>query len=825
MNVNASFRDEDALGAAVEVDPAARSAAREAGFAAARMIAPLWPLDSFVAVNPMLGFSGVPFANAAVEIAAGRGADLLMPRDYYRRALADGRIDDGHVAAAIDDLGLAGAHEPAAVREEIARAARGTESVLPTVVALACEATSEDWNGIIRDRISAWAAAHFDEGQAHWRAPWRSLGAYRSWLEHARLDRTYDILGRPGMRTAFADLPETPEDLLIALIDAAEPPAEALTQYFHRLLGDVAGWAGHARYRGWIGELNGDAPFDVLEMLAIRAAHDLAALEAFKDVDVEGLWTARRGAYQHEAATDNRIDEARLILQTALEIAYRDATVASMATRAALNAGREKSRPAAQAVFCIDVRSERYRRALEATNGDIETFGFAGFFGFPIEVAKPEAAAGAAQCPVLLEPAFLVNETASAEALKAKKVSQGVRSAWKRYKNAAVSAFAFVESWGLGFLGALARDSAKRGPEEREALLPISIAPEERGERSAGIAPEARIAAAEGALAGMSLGRDCARLVFLVGHGSTTANNPYAAGLDCGACGGHTGEANARVAAAVLNDPDVRAGLAAKGDPLPEDVVFVAAQHDTTTDEVEIFDEELVPASHRGELEKFKADFAAAARLNRAERAPTLSVGQDAGIDAAVMSRARDWSQVRPEWGLAGCAAFIAAPRARTRGLDLGGRTFLHSYEHEKDADRAILELIMTAPLVVASWINLQYYGSTVDNRAFGSGDKTLHNVVGGLGVLEGNAGDLRGGLPLQSVHDGVKPFHEPLRLAALIEAPIDAIEGVLEKHAGVRDLFDNDWLRLIAIGDEGRRFSEYVAMGEWRTLIERKAG
>ncbi|MCB0187394.1 MAG: DUF2309 family protein, partial [Caldilineaceae bacterium] len=140
----------------------------------------------------------------------------------------------------------------------------------------------------------------------------------------------------------------------------------------------------------------------------------------------------------------------------------------------------------------------------------------------------------------------------------------------------------------------------------------------------------------------------------------------------------------------------------------------------------------------------------------------------------------RDWSQVRPEWGLAGCAALIVAPRERTYGRDLGGRAFLHSYDWRQDRDFTILELIMTAPMVVASWINLQYYGSTVDNQRFGSGNKVLHNVVGTLGVLEGNGGDLRVGLPWQSVHDGENYVHEPLRLSVVIEAPLPAITDVI---------------------------------------------
>jgi len=152
---------------------------------------------------------------------------------------------------------------------------------------------------------------------------------------------------------------------------------------------------------------------------------------------------------------------------------------------------------------------------------------------------------------------------------------------------------------------------------------------------------------------------------------------------------------------------------------------------------------------------------------------------------------------VRPEWGLAGNAAFIAAPRSRTRGRDFGGRAFLHSYEWREDTGFKVLELIMTAPMVVASWINLQYLGSTTDNRAFGCGDKTLHNVCGQHGVLEGNAGDLRVGLPWQSLHDGRKLMHEPQRLNVVIEAPRAAVADVIAKHAMVRDLVQNGWLHL----------------------------
>jgi uncharacterized protein YbcC (UPF0753/DUF2309 family) len=201
------------------------------------------------------------------------------------------------------------------------------------------------------------------------------------------------------------------------------------------------------------------------------------------------------------------------------------------------------------------------------------------------------------------------------------------------------------------------------------------------------------------------------------------------------------------------------------------------------------------------------------------ERAALLGVPKGKNTERQVIARSRDWSQVRPEWGLAGNAAFIAAPRRRTHGVDLGGRAFLHNYDWRMDTNFSVLELIMTAPMVVASWINLQYYGSTVNNRAFGAGNKTLHNVTGVLGVLEGNAGDLRVGLPWQSVHDGSRFVHEPLRLNVFIEAPVEAINAVIEKHPAVRDLADHHWIHLFAISDDGRALQRYQGQLRWTGL------
>jgi len=213
-----------------------------------------------------------------------------------------------------------------------------------------------------------------------------------------------------------------------------------------------------------------------------------------------------------------------------------------------------------------------------------------------------------------------------------------------------------------------------------------------------------------------------------------------------------------------------------------------------------------------------RGSLAGAGARARTERSKRLGIDAKTGSDlhVAMRERARDWSHVRAEWGLANNASFIVAPREHCRHLNLDGRSFLHDYRFEEDQDSSILELIMTAPMVVTHWINFQYYASTVDNVRYGSGNKVLHNVVGGhLGVFEGNGGDLRIGLPMQSLHDGEKWVHTPLRLSVFIEAPREAIQGVLNKHGNVRALVENQWLALFQIDAAERAVYAYRA-GSW---------
>ncbi len=334
-----------------------------------------------------------------------------------------------------------------------------------------------------------------------------------------------------------------------------------------------------------------------------------------------------------------------------------------------------------------------------------------------------------------------------------------------------------------------------------------------------------KIATAYGALCGTGLaGREqLAPLVVLCGHGASSQNNPYASALDCGACGGNSGRHSARLAAAILNDVAVRAGLSKeKQITIPETTSFLACEHDTTKDTFRFFDLDSLKqfsAEQKEIFAKLQKDLELVGALVRKEREKRLPLSSFKSFNHP-FARACDWAQNAPEWGLARNAAFVAAPRSLTRGLDLAGRTFLHSYDWRTDESGKVLELIMTAPMVVAQWINSQYYFSTMDNRLLGSGSKVLHNVVGDFGVMQGLGGDLLLGLPRQSVMSGEGVLeHEPMRLLVMLAVPVQMIDKVLSAHPAVADLVNNRWIHLVSVGDDG---SFQQALGGRWIKIER---
>jgi uncharacterized protein YbcC (UPF0753/DUF2309 family) len=766
---------------------------------AAAHIPPLWSLEATVAVNPYMGQAGEPLQMAAARLARVAGVRTVPERVHFKAKFAAGALSEADLEA-----GLAELPELEMTVEELILAMdreAPAPQTLPTLADLAEEVSDINWPDFVADRIGHWAGGHYDTGQALWPAP--KSRAWLSWRSFAQRDLTPEIFGLTGFASRVASMSMSARGALTKCAEEMGITSDACESYFHTLLMRLGGWAQLASGEAFRANLKGEGNNDSTDLLTAKLVFEAALLARYKD-KIGDRWKQVLAAHAQpiETSEDDLIDAA---LQAAADHAAAralDETLAQPVTT-------KDDAPNVQAAFCIDVRSEVFRRALEASGDRIETIGFAGFFG--IAAAHHGFASDVLETrgPVLINTGATSAATDPTKTDMLTRVAKRVTRAWGRFRLAAVSSFAFVEATGPLYLGKLVRDSLA----QRHPSVGVGPAPA----LSDGISLEDRIGMAAAILSGMSLTSNFGKVVLLAGHGAGVVNNPHASALQCGACGGHAGDVNARLAAGLLNDTEVREGLVEKGIEVPRDTVFLAGLHDTVTDDLRLYEEDL-PAGHTqaAVIAGLKQALQRAAKLTRTERSARLPRATD---QATVTARATDWSETRPEWGLAGCSAFIAAPRHRTTGRSLNGRSFLHSYDWRQDTGFGVLEVILTAPVVVASWISLQYYGSSVAPDAFGAGNKLLHNVTGGIGVIEGNGGVLRGGLPWQSVHDGERFVHDPLRLTVAVEAPREAISDILERHAGVAALFDNGWLRLFAMDDEGRMAWRYTGGGGWVSI------
>jgi len=614
----------------------------------------------------------------------------------------------------------------------------------------------------------------------------------------------------------------------------------------------------------------------------------------------------------------------------AFEAGYHDLLLGRLRTPSKEANRQTPARPSAQSVYCIDVRSEPFRRHLESVRQH-ETYGFAGFFAAFIRYRAWGKEHDTEQFPVIMRaknevreiPRSFLDHTLSKHAARTRMVHAG-HTLLHDLKENVITPYVMVESLGWFYslpifgktllpllyrrwtawlrrlfvpslattltvdklapaetaemLAAEQQATVRHALQERtgmrssritqelvEALRqralsgegdpepPLTQAATEAGLSSevltsfiaalrqhhginqrassrqkeritrTGFTLEEQTVTVETALRMMGLTKNFARLVLFCAHGSMSENNPYESALDCGACGGNEGKPNARVLAMMANNPRVRERLIKTGIEIPSDTHFLAGQMNTTTDEIQLFDLEDVPPTHRADLLLLQQDLNKAAALTSRERCGRFPDApqalKDTAAEAHVRCRSIDWSQVRPEWGLSGNTAFVIGPRELTKGLDLEGRVFLHSYDYREDPSNRLLEVLLTAPQVVAQWINMEHYFSAVDNDVYGSGSKIYHNVVGRIGIMSGPWSDLRLGLARQTVMNGDAPYHEPMRLLTVVEAPRERIEKLIARHDVLQHFYHNVWVHLVALDPEDGLWYRYLPSGAWSPM------
>ena len=479
--------------------------------------------------------------------------------------------------------------------------------------------------------------------------------------------------------------------------------------------------------------------------------------------------------------------------------------------------------PQYQAVFCIDDREESLRRHLEECFPMIETYGYAGFFGAAMNYQGMEDVRPRPLCPVTVRPKHLIVERAESD------VEHTLYHQKRRWLGSVTHALSVasktltrggVLSVMLGLIAVIPlvlRSLFPRlaqawshafehrvAPRPRSRLLlehletPSSTSPTGDDLPQRGYTVPEMTAIVAAALRTMGLVDSFCPLILIVGHGSSSLNNPHEAAHDCGATGGGRGGPNARAFAIMANHPEVRKRLAHNGLVIADTTQFVGAYHNTCDDTMTYYDEHLVPPTHVERLTNLQKALAEACvrdaheRCRRFETSP-LHLRPDRAMDYAQV-HAGDLAEPRPEYGHATNAVCIVGRRQRTRGLFLDRRAFLVSYDPLQDPEGTLLSSLLLSVGPVGAGINLEYYFSFVDPVGYGCGTKLPHNITGLIGVMDGHATDLRTGLPWQMVE-----IHEPVRLLTIVEATQTVLSQILAQEAALAALVQNGWIQLVA--------------------------
>ena len=493
------------------------------------------------------------------------------------------------------------------------------------------------------------------------------------------------------------------------------------------------------------------------------------------------------------------------------------------------------SRPSAQITFCMDEREEGIRRHLEEIDPSIETLGAAGFFGVAINWRSLDDTSDTPLCPIVVTPAHAVYEHAKQDQQQVESQHKKRRSLRLRIKDLLhLETRRNILSTGLlvalsaplalltlvaktlvpGRFGSWVRNKRDRIDLPVDTFVPINAQSDEPAtieNPRQGFTDEEQADRVENFLRTIGLVSDYAPFVIMMGHGSSSQNNPHMAAYDCGACSGRHGGPNARVFAAMANRTEVRSLLAQRGLQIPQDTVFLGAEHNTCDEVIEWYDMAQLSSEQSRAWQTINERLDQACRLSAHERSRRfMSASTDMNEHAAlahVIARSYDFSQARPELGHATNATAFIGRRSLSQGAFFDRRAFLISYDPSTDPEGKIIENILLNAGPVGAGINLEYYFSTVNNDEYGCGTKVMHNLTGLFGVMEGAGSDLRTGLPLQMIE-----IHEAMRLLVMVEAKTEILGEIYARQPVIQELVGNRWIQLGAIDPEDGEITFFVA-------------
>ncbi|MDP4998064.1 MAG: Na-translocating system protein MpsB [Saprospiraceae bacterium] len=492
--------------------------------------------------------------------------------------------------------------------------------------------------------------------------------------------------------------------------------------------------------------------------------------------------------------------------QEAFEWDYYDEVLGALAHVSPQRGSGKAAKPAFQGIFCIDDREDSIRRHVEHVAPDSETFGAPGFFGVAMYFQPFGSKFYEKNCPVPVTPRHLIRELNREPQRKT-----GILHPQHKHSHTSLRGLMFAFSLGLttGFrmLFDLFRPRVRPDMADSFSHMDINGAlhiectdPQDQVDGlQLGYTVEEMADMVFNLLKGIGLTAEFADIVYVVAHGSSSANNPHHGAYDCGACSGRPGSPNARVFAFMANHAKVRLILETRGLLIPDTTAFVAAMHDTASDVIRYYDEDTLSSDHQNQHREYALLIEHALDLNARERArrfASINLRQDIkAVRKAIQARSRSYFEPRPELGHGTNALCYVGARETMKNLFLDRRAFLQSYDYQADPEGVILAQVMAPLPVVCGGINLEYYFSRMDNEKMGAGTKLSHNVAGLIGVINSADGDLRPGLPLQMIEN-----HDPMRLLMIVEHSPEVVLRVIRASEAMYEWFDLGWIHLVVV-------------------------
>ena len=765
------------------------------------------PLKDFIHHNSLHAYQHMKFYDGIFTASKKFGYQVTLQLSEFRELYSIGRIKDDILERVITES--KGAETVALWKDKLLNQPYDTcnNERIGLLRAYWKKQHEIDLDNLVQPLLFRILCSYLDQGVSIWKFPIQEGGFIAS-LQQLEKESYTSIFKTPRAKEWLLNKPLHLTDLLETVVgDSA---------YFEQYLFDQ-----QFSHRGWSGMVGAieKAPNSLLDSRKI-SLRELIIFELLLEIDALDFslgnhWkplstvVASPPLNLFEEVASTELQEVFRLFQDAFEWSYYDGVIAGL--QLGKSPEKKETIPSFQALFCIDERECSLRRHIENIDPHCETLGTPGFFGVEFYLQPENGNFYDKLCPAPVTPKYLIKEFGVTEKRKhdhfytphthtffggiLAAIGFGVWAAVRLLQNIFRPVMSPAISNAFAHMNKESQLTIENSHiEDRENELQIGFTIEEMATR------------VEGVLRGIGLTKNFAPIVYVMAHGSSSANNPHHGAHDCGACSGRPGSVNARVLSFMANHSKVRQLLLNKGIAIPIETQFVGGLHDTAADQITYYDEQILCGKNVEFHSNNSSSFEKALDLNALERSRRFaSINSKMGLQKVrkeIQKRSVSMFEPRPELGHGTNTLCVIGNRDLTKGLFLDRRAFLNSYDYSSDPKGELLTGIMRPIGPVCGGINLEYYFSRVDNYKLGAGTKLPHNVMGLIGVANSSDGDLRPGLPLQMIE-----VHDPVRLLVIVAHFPEVVLKTIRSAPEMYEWYINEWIHLMVVNPETKEF------------------